>query len=233
MHEAPAETRCGVRSLSLTFGTKVSDSPDWCQHIRRKGFLMGEYAKYKGEEIKIGTCEDMYYLRYDQAALVRPKRGNTDPVRDRADLRFRFPFPDEDSIEPGQFRDPFRSVRINAPMDWEGIAHNTIQFRNERGLLVNLPCPEGTDNPHNIMKNGYPGNIGIKQQRWVNDQLVVVCECGSCGALFRIPTLEQASQLIESLRARAIRDSEPESGFFTLIADRIEAGYLQSVAVSA
>ena len=29
--------------------------------------VMGEYAKYAGERVKIGTCEDMYYLRDDQA----------------------------------------------------------------------------------------------------------------------------------------------------------------------
>lgn len=28
---------------------------------------MGEFAKYNGNEIKIGICENMYYLRADQA----------------------------------------------------------------------------------------------------------------------------------------------------------------------
>ena len=31
---------------------------------------MGEYASYLGERIKIGTCENMYYLRADQRHLV-------------------------------------------------------------------------------------------------------------------------------------------------------------------
>lgn len=32
---------------------------------------MGEYATYKGQEIKIGTCEDCYYLRADQRHLAQ------------------------------------------------------------------------------------------------------------------------------------------------------------------
>ncbi|MBA3354975.1 MAG: hypothetical protein H0U18_03355 [Pyrinomonadaceae bacterium] len=28
---------------------------------------MGEYATFKGLSVKIGTCENMYYLRADQA----------------------------------------------------------------------------------------------------------------------------------------------------------------------
>ena len=31
---------------------------------------MGEYANYMGERVKIGTCEDMLYLRWDQRHLV-------------------------------------------------------------------------------------------------------------------------------------------------------------------
>ena len=64
---------------------------------------MGEYAKFQGQSIKIGTCENMYYLRADQAAMVQPESGNVDPIRDRESLRFRFPFPDEDNVLPGEF----------------------------------------------------------------------------------------------------------------------------------
>ena len=40
---------------------------------------MGEYAKYQGEEIKIGTCEDLYYLRADQAFKVEGIDNSLDP----------------------------------------------------------------------------------------------------------------------------------------------------------
>lgn len=31
---------------------------------------MGEYANYMGQRVKIGTCESMYYLRWDQRGKV-------------------------------------------------------------------------------------------------------------------------------------------------------------------
>ena len=75
---------------------------------------MGEYATRKdiGERIKIGTCESMYYLRADQAREVYAEPGNVDPIADAAAIRFRFPFPDEDGIEPGNFDDHARHMRI-------------------------------------------------------------------------------------------------------------------------
>jgi hypothetical protein len=111
---------------------------------------MGEYAIHNGEQVKIGTCEEMYYLRADQAHLVRHLSGNVDPVRDRLALRFRFPFPDEDGVSPGGAGfDPFergiaiRGVRPPA----EGVEHHTVQFSARPGYLLSLPCPEahGTD----------------------------------------------------------------------------------------
>jgi hypothetical protein len=60
--------------------------------------VMGEYARYNGSDIKIGTCEDMYYLRADQAHLVTaPVDGMLDPIKYAAQIRFRFPFPEEDA----------------------------------------------------------------------------------------------------------------------------------------
>jgi hypothetical protein len=68
---------------------------------------MGEYALYKGQQIKIGTCETMYYLRADQAHLVTPLPGNVDPIKDADEIRFRFPSPtrttsSRDSLSPSR-----------------------------------------------------------------------------------------------------------------------------------
>lgn len=71
---------------------------------------MGEYARYHGEEIKIGTCEDMYYLRFDQRLQVQPLRGNVDPFADGDALRWRFPWPNEDHVKPGAFEDYHKGV---------------------------------------------------------------------------------------------------------------------------
>ena len=43
---------------------------------------MGEYAKRNGKEIKIGTCESMYYLRYEHRKQVQPMPGNVNPAPD-------------------------------------------------------------------------------------------------------------------------------------------------------
>lgn len=75
---------------------------------------MGEYATRKsdGQEIKIGTCESMYYLRYEDRAKVRHLSGNVNPVKDAGELRFRLPFPDEDGIQPGEYEDYNRGQRL-------------------------------------------------------------------------------------------------------------------------
>ncbi len=55
---------------------------------------MGEYAQYNGNEIKIGTWGNMYYLRFDQVGKVHPLPNNLDPrAKDILEvIRFRFPF---------------------------------------------------------------------------------------------------------------------------------------------
>lgn len=72
---------------------------------------MGEYVKYKGAEVKIGTCESLYYVTYpkfkeafDQKLLI-PSEFSVHPARclevDSGFL-FRFPFPDEDKLAFGE-----------------------------------------------------------------------------------------------------------------------------------
>jgi hypothetical protein len=212
---------------------------------------MGEYAKYQGAEIKIGTCESMYYLRADQAHLVEPLHGNVDPINDAEHLRFRFPFPDEDGIEPGHFDDYNRGVRIpgwSLPDDFEG--HGSVQFTASAGYVLSVPCPEqfGTHGfgPVDVEgvavhRNGFNGHPVVRQQRMVDGILTVVVACGACGAAWRLPTLEDAAPVIEAFRAEAEREEwhhnevgysvrEPAHGeqhrtFLLDMAARIFAGY--------
>ncbi len=76
---------------------------------------MGEYATFKGRHIKIGTCEQMYYLRADQVCMIDAANNSVDPSNEQhaGSIRFRFPFPDEDNIEPGSFQDYDRAHAIN------------------------------------------------------------------------------------------------------------------------
>lgn len=60
---------------------------------------MGEYAKRKkdGVEVKIGTCNELFYLRHDQLSDVEYSYNGLNCF-------FRIPNPDEDGIEAGDFK---------------------------------------------------------------------------------------------------------------------------------
>lgn len=196
---------------------------------------MGEYAKYAGEEIKIGTCETMYYLRADQAHKVTPLRGSVDPVRDAEHLLFRFPFPWEDHRTPGDF-EPFVTFGVYGVEVPKGVGHDRTQFVSSRGFNVMLPCPEMIENTPEltIHRNGYSGPVRVAYQRIWNGMLVTVAECGGCGALYRYPTLADVEPLVAALRAeeetrrRAGEDDRAQT--LATIADRIVAGYTDAPA---
>lgn len=104
---------------------------------------MGEYMKSKisGERVKVGTCEDLLYLRADQVGDVEPD-GDADVLANLEAYRFRFPWPDEDGVEPGNFDNPFRSFTVWGIQPPAEIEHGTVQFKADNGYLVSLPCPE-------------------------------------------------------------------------------------------
>src|SRR4051794_2456173 len=97
---------------------------------------MGEYATYRGYTIKIGTTEDMQYLRPDQIDQVSSRT-----LHDITDLLFRFPFPDEDDREPGDFADHDRGLPVQGYEIPAGLRHHGVQFTSRTGSRVNLPCP--------------------------------------------------------------------------------------------
>ena len=118
---------------------------------------MGEYAKLGGESIKIGTCESMYYLRWNDRFRVDPQPGNVDPQKD-AGLFFRLPFPDEDELLPGEYSDYQRGYRLGRKdrqywEDWtpdgldEADPGNVQLHHQPSGLLLSVPCHHGTKLP--------------------------------------------------------------------------------------
>ncbi len=121
---------------------------------------MGEYATYDGESIKIGTCEDMYYLRYDQRNAVIPKPGNVDPAKDADRLWFRLPRREEENQKPGSFEfiDPFgvKPLRFRVKSDCVESKKEQAQIALEcaektkhtvNGLTVSVPCYHGERGP--------------------------------------------------------------------------------------
>ncbi len=202
---------------------------------------MGEYALHNGIEVKIGTCEDMLYLRADQAAQVTARESrHTDVMRYADAVRFRFPFPDEDGMAPGSFEDGDRSLALYGVEPPAVIDHGSIQFTSNypsKGLLVSLPCPESEKGKasaeaggYKVHRNGYAGPVKIVQQRKLGDLLVLVAECGSCGAKYRLPTFADAEPYVVALRSyadRAYRDDDrTRTEFYSAVAERITDGYL-------
>jgi hypothetical protein len=215
---------------------------------------MGEYAKFNGERVKIGTCESMYYLRADQAHLVEAEYGNVDPIKDRDEIRFRFPFPDEDDIEPGCFEDFDRGVQIPGWSLPETFAeHGSVQFvAKPPGYVLSIPCPEQFGQPGmsvelpnglHVGRNGWSGGPKITQQRYFEGGLWSVVDCGACGAAWRL-TPELAEEVAVAFRVEADREQWVQSGrepahtdryqtFLHAMADRILAGYTASKLVTA
>jgi len=122
---------------------------------------MGEYATRisDGEHIKIGTCEEMFYLRYEDRYKVRKMAGSLDAGRTLG-LYWRLPYPDEDGILPGDYRDHARGERLvkMLPKDaqgWQGhedfapadMDPGIMQMHNESGLLLNVKCYHGARLP--------------------------------------------------------------------------------------
>jgi len=200
---------------------------------------MGEYAVSDGLRVKIGTCEDMLYLRADQTGKLA--ESDVD-FGDRAVLevvRFRFPWPDEDGNAPGDFDDPFRGLRLWGAEVPEGVEHGLVQFSARNGYLVSLPCPEDPihgDSPEYVVhRNGYGGPASLIAQGWRGGRLVGIARCNGCEHAYRLEdgAEEAAAVGIRSEADREIRTAEqngPEGNRaigerLHLIADRLLAGY--------
>ena len=98
---------------------------------------MGEYIGINGEQMKLGTCEDLYYVTYDQARQLLTRAvqvpGNLPPreyLDPKHQWRYRFPFPEEDGRAAGLF-DDFNKGRVfsclpGAPFALSPDNHDTI-----------------------------------------------------------------------------------------------------------
>lgn len=163
---------------------------------------MGEYAKYKGEKIKIGTCNEMYYLRYDQRHLVTPIPGNVDPVKQINSIWFRAPRNDEKDIAPGEFEYygycGSKPIRIYLNTKDENYANelekfclnnpDIVQLKNEKmGVLVNINCYHGYkgENGENVHYNGWNSNtLGIAAIGFREGRAYALICCIACGHTF-------------------------------------------------
>jgi hypothetical protein len=209
--------------------------------------VMGEYANFNGESVKIGTCESMYYLRFDQRALVQKQAHSLDPVECVDELRFRFPWPDEDDCTPGDVRfseNGFeRSVAVPGFVADADVEHSTVQFASTRptGYVVSLPCPEssaygdaergGRLAPFgglHVHRNGFSGAVLLTATRYrPGIGLVPVLKCGGCGSMWRVEDVAGIERIAVAFRsaADALRDEKDgRRAYWHGLADRVLAG---------
>lgn len=166
---------------------------------------MGEYAKFNGQEVKIGTCETMYYLRYEDRTRVQAIPHSLDPVKCQ-NLFWRLPFPDEDGTAPGHYQDYKRGLRLFKMVpdhmgreyaedfaDPETVSDpGIIQLRhNDSGLLLNVPCYHGAQlpevrEPMRAFWNGKGHSFELAHVKNTADRgLLPVVRCRHCGHMWR------------------------------------------------
>jgi hypothetical protein len=161
---------------------------------------MGEYAirKSDNQEIKIGTCENMYYLRYSDKDMVRQKNeNNLDPNDEKTipELRFRLPFPDEDHIKPGDY-EPFRKENVIL-YDYEPKNETVgiLQMHTKYGMMLNVPCYHGEKLPENTgdikpFWNGKSSGYCLKYLKFIDNVPYGVYGCIECHEEWRAPLKE-------------------------------------------
>jgi hypothetical protein len=165
---------------------------------------MGEYAGFNGEKIKIGTCESMYYLRFEDRSRVTKLPNNLNPSTE-AGLFFRLPFPDEDEIGPGSYPNHNRGYRIGRreqdgtsspsywndwrPEDTSDMAPGLIQLHHESGLLLNVQCHHGVKLPEvqgdaKAFWNGKGWHFELSSVKHLGGVLKPVFHCRWCQSMW-------------------------------------------------
>lgn len=189
---------------------------------------MGEYAKRKsdGVEIKIGTCEDMYYIRYEDRNKVIKLPNSLDAATEM-DLRWRLPFPDEDNIAPGEYSDYKRGLRLfklySDPQGRECVQDFTYGLDNpgsiqlhhaDSGLLLNVPCYHGMKLPEvgpgmTAFWNGKGHAFELSSIKNTAEGVLPIVCCRHCGEAWRLAWADVLPYVQDAeMRARLTKYAE-------------------------
>lgn len=182
--------------------------------------------KYKGNEIKIGTCESLYYTSYQKYEQVLKEGhlsalpGNSPPdeyAKPDSGYRFRFPFPDEDKLSFGDIG----------------------KFRHDRGVPVKMePTKETANNEEWKVIAGKQLQLEIIQQKLVHREadgklcLALVIRNPESGDSFRIEEDPAIRKIIKDiLRNHVLKSTNAEEqSFYRKIAFRIRDGFRLEVS---
>ena len=180
---------------------------------------MGEYILVNGRHLKLGTCQDLFYVSFDGlrrmvAAGAQPAFANNPPedyLAESGRWRYRFPWPDE----PDGIGDDYeRALALPVPAGlaealttgWE---HWKARYTPPAGVEFGDDCPQASA----------PQVVEVYLQKQVAGRLWLIIRCPYCHALARLPE-DEALQLTAHARRELANDA-----FVMAVCDRIEAGY--------
>lgn len=176
---------------------------------------MGEYATRikDGERVKLGSCEDLFYCRWNQRYDVTDFPGTME-------RRFwHLPFPDEDYIPVGDFEDYEGWKRNYYSALHQSFAEKLKEEENimakpgsvtlrheESGLQVRIPCFHGIKLPDNIGDcavtwNGYCFPVRMAAVKNYEKELRIVAGCTACGRIWSF-SFDEIQQYILSYEMR-------------------------------
>jgi hypothetical protein len=154
---------------------------------------MGEYL----HDVKLGTCEDLYYTTYDQLKKWQVS-GKDEFLKLNSGYRFRFPFPDE-KIPIGTHSDYNRGFPIRLPKGIFSMNHGKAFIRTDSNMNIKSAFPIGfyvecplTNKESLKWENAEYEVYEIVQQKFCTDEetglpmLQTVLRCPYCGELARM-----------------------------------------------
>lgn len=165
---------------------------------------MGEYAKRiaDGEEIKIGTCESMYYIRHEDRFKAEEIRNSLNPQTEK-NLFWRIPLFSEDGIEPGDYdnydvkdsKDSRYELRLIEDERFLKLQNDnrTSQARiDESGLVMNVKCYHGlklneSNDDVKFFFNGKTFPLHLNSLKNAKNELRICIRCYGCGQLWSFP----------------------------------------------
>lgn len=187
---------------------------------------MGEYFKNRNINFKLGTCEDLMYIRHSEIEALQDLKNELadcngelkDYLKDGHYYRFPYPWEDGQKTADISRRNPEDSNTnfFNVPQikDKIKISHEhiikPISLNGTHNVNVWLPCPmsaefEGLNlyTSQNGFKDLFP--ISVIREKMVNGKLQTVYACPYCGVWFRMDE-EETNYFKSQARENYIKD---------------------------
>ena len=199
---------------------------------------MGEYIKLNGKEIKLGTCENLYYVRLDDLKNGKGEKedgnlslsGYLDP---KNGFRYRFPFPEEDGTQPGSYEPYEKGLLIFLSEEspellkdlptWEHYnIYNSCSYNGVINVNIISYCPLSSHPP---IMGGTPAQaVVLLQQKQVEGEIWVVVGCPYCGARVRL-SRDEALELSRAASNMGRGNDPSNLKYWHEVSYRIMAGY--------